>query len=162
MTTDEGLRAALHRKSPRGIRIIATARDIETMNLAVDLGFRPLIKLLQPDERIKIKFAVYQQPVSGKVSVSGDFRGFGDEGSVQVIPFTFYYPYSFPNPFAAYLVPPDLSVNERVFLEDLIEDLVEQSWNQGDTYRLRSCEANWTGSDFAIDYVEQKGPTFVG
>lgn len=52
------------------------------------------------------------------------------------------------SPFAAYLIPQGLKVGEHVLLEDLIEDLVGGSWNQGDAWRLQSCEAVWNGADF--------------
>ena len=69
-----------------------------------------------------------------------------------LIYWSYYYPYSFKSPFAAYILPKDIEPGERVFLEDLIEDLVGTKWNQGDTYRLESYEAIWTGSDLEIQY----------
>jgi hypothetical protein len=69
-----------------------------------------------------------------------------------VIGWTFYYPYQFESPFAAYLVPQDIKVGEKVILEDLIEDVVSHSWNQGDTYRLPSCNAVWNGTDFTLQH----------
>jgi hypothetical protein len=39
-----------------------------------------------------------------------------------------------------------------VLVKDLIEDFIGMSWNQGDNYRLKSCEAVWDGSDLKIDY----------
>jgi len=67
-----------------------------------------------------------------------------------VIGWTYYYPYHFESPFAAYLIPPDLQIGETVLLEDLIEDVVGSSWNQGDTYRLASCKAIWDGKEFVL------------
>lgn len=69
-----------------------------------------------------------------------------------VIGWTYYYPYHFESPFAAYLVPSDLKIGEMVMLEDLIEDIVGSSWNQGDTYRLASCKAIWNGKEFILQY----------
>jgi hypothetical protein len=45
-----------------------------------------------------------------------------------------------------------LAPGERVFVEDLIEDFVGLSWNQGDAYRLESCEAMRDGTDLKISY----------
>jgi hypothetical protein len=73
-----------------------------------------------------------------------------DVDAVPVIEWTFYYPYNFESPFAAYLVPPDLQVGEIVMLEDLIEDEIGGEWNQGDTYRLASCMAIWDGKEFIL------------
>jgi len=56
---------------------------------------------------------------------------------------------------AAYLIPKDIQIGERVFIEDLIEDYVGASWNQGDTFRLESCDAIWNGKDLEIQYNPQ-------
>lgn len=69
-----------------------------------------------------------------------------------VIGWTYYYPYHFESPFAAYLVPSDLKIGEMVMLEDLIEDVVGSSWNQGDTYRLASCKAIWDEKEFILQH----------
>ncbi len=70
--------------------------------------------------------------------------------------FTWYYPYHFPNPFAAYLLPPDLKRGEEVWLEDLIEDIVGSWWNQGDTTRLAAAAAIWYVKKFKILFDPQK------
>ncbi len=62
----------------------------------------------------------------------------------------YYYPYQFPSPFAAYLIPSDLKVGERVILDDLIEDIVGASHSEG-TYRIDSAEAIWNGEKFEVD-----------
>ena len=67
------------------------------------------------------------------------------------------------SPFAAYLIPKDIVIGERVFVKDLIEDFVGKSWNQGDTYRLESCEAIWNGIDLEIQYERSENcSSFVG
>jgi hypothetical protein len=160
------------------LRIIKTARSEQEINAAVEEGYWPLVKPVVPSPEIKIKYAVLQDKLTGKISVIHDFRNanyvhdfkptglldaFGeindissvaDEDSLNdtVINFTYYYPHHFENPFAAYLLPPDIKVGEKVILEDLIEDIVSGSWNQGDTYRLKSCEAIWDGKDFIISH----------
>jgi hypothetical protein len=139
--------------NPEGLRVIRTARDEASINEGARCGFFPLVKPVQPSPEIRSKYAVVQNQVTGEIQVSGDYRWRGrmEEGEV-VIDFTFYYPHSFPSPFAAYLIPRDLQVGERVYLEDLIEDVVGGSWNQGDTYRLASCIAVWNGRDFELQY----------
>ena len=74
----------------------------------------------------------------------------------EVTSWIHYYPNPFVNPYAAYLIPSDIQIGERVFLEDLIEDYIGAKWNQGDTYRLPSCEAIWNGKDFNIQYDPEK------
>ena len=60
-----------------------------------------------------------------------------------------YYPYEFSSPFAAYLVPPDIEVGEKVVLEDLIEDHIGRI-HQSDVYRVQNTEAEWDGKKFVI------------
>ncbi len=134
------------------IRTIQTARDEKSINLAARNGFFPLIKKLKPSKKIRSKYAVFQNKDTGEIRVSGDYRSYGieDENFKPVIDFTFYYPHQFPSPFAAYLIPNDLRVGEKVFIEDLIQDYVKGAWNQGDVYRLESSFAIWNGKDFDI------------
>jgi len=155
--------------------VIKTARDIESMNKACLEGFFPLVKQVEPLEMIKNKFAVIQNTKTGEVEMIKDFRSRlrGNEteylfedldedlNSKQskyetVIDWAYYYPYQFNLPFAAYLIPKNLKKGERVFVEDLIEDYIGLAWNQGDTYRLESCEAIWTGRDLEIQYDPKK------
>ena len=139
------------------LRSIGTARDEQAINEAAKNGFFPLIKKVEPSDALRSKFAVMQNIKTGQITVVSDYRDRGysrsnEVGFETVIPFTFYYPYAFPSPFAAYLIPKDLKVGERVLLLDLIEDYVGSTWNQGDTFRLESCEAIWNGIDFDIQY----------
>ena len=140
------------RMSGGDLRVIRTARTEQSINEAARDGYRPLIKRVAPDPSIHSKFAVYQHRTTGEIQVTGDFRGLpsADEYD-EVIGWTDYYPYAFPGPFAAYLIPADIEVGERVFVEDVIEDLVGATWNQGDVYRLESSEAVWDGSDLIIE-----------
>lgn len=149
-----------NRKIPQELRIIRTARTEDEINKAARDGYFPLVKKVSPSPEVRSKFAVYQNPESGEISVVGDYRLKG--GGNEVIGFTFYYPHNFPSPFAAYLIPPDLKTGEIVILEDLIEDLVGDFWNQGDVYRLKSCEAVWDGKDFIIHHDESTVSGFVG
>jgi len=74
----------------------------------------------------------------------------------------FYYdPYPVSVPFAAYLIPKDLAPGTRVWVEDLIENLVGECWNQGDVYRLEKAEAVWTGKDLVIDHDPKKPPQML-
>ncbi len=145
------------------LRVIKTARDEKSINQAVAEGFFPLLKQVVPSSKIRSKYAVLQNPETGAIQVTGDLRARNREpGYETVIDFTFFYPHSFPSPFAAYLIPSDLKVSERVFLEDLIEDLVGSSWNQGDSYRLQSCQAIWNGKDFDIQHKPIQYDTMIG
>jgi len=143
-------------KNIKGLRVIETARDTGSINMAAKKGFKPLVKKVNPSEDISTKYKVIQYKETGEIEVLGDYRGemiIGDTREFDtVIDWTWFYPYSFKSPFAAYLIPADIVVGERVFIRDLIEDYVGISWNQGDSYRLESCEAIWNGSDLEIQY----------
>lgn len=141
------------KNNKNGLRIIKTARDQFNINNAAKTGLKPLIKKVEPSDKIRSKFSVIQHEISGEIKIISDFRAdtFSDDYK-KVIDWTSYYPHSFKSPFAAYLIPKDIKIGERVFIEDLIEDYVGASWNQGDTYRLDSCEAIWNGTDLEIQY----------
>ncbi|MDG1279619.1 MAG: hypothetical protein P8O16_20280 [Algoriphagus sp.] len=139
-----------------GLRIIYTARNSKEIRKAFQSGFYPLVKKVIPSTEIFTKYAVFQHKETGEVDFTSDYRSNHDEFWEQVIPWTNYYPYNFESPYAAYLLPKDLKVGERVLLADLIEDIVGSRWNQGSNYRLESCEAVWNGQDFEIDFDLKK------
>tara|TARA_B100002052_G_scaffold88815_1_gene81720 strand:+ start:696 stop:1136 length:441 start_codon:yes stop_codon:yes gene_type:complete len=142
------------------LRVIKTARDKDEINLAANSGFFPLMKLVKPSSKISSKFAIRQDGKNGTIEILGDYRE-GD-GSDCIIGWTNYYPYNFKSPYAAYLIPKDIKIGERVILEDLIEDIVGGRWNQGDAWRLDSCEAIWNGDDFEIQYDENNIQQVIG
>ncbi len=138
------------------LRVIKTARDIDSINKAVQNGLKPLIKKVEPSVEIRSKYSVVQNKKTREIEIVGDYRGgfhSDDNGEfLTLIDWTFYYPHNFKSPFAAYLIPIDTVVGERVFIEDLIEDYIGARWTQGDTYRLENCEAIWNGTDLEIQY----------
>ena len=141
------------KENTNNLRIIKTARDKDAINQAAKAGYFPLVKILEPSEQIRSKFAVLQNIKTGEILVPNDFRcSSGGKDYTKIIDFTPYYPYSFSSPYAAYLIPKDITAGEHVFLEDLIEDLVGSTSNQGDKYRLPGCEAIWNGETFEIQY----------
>jgi hypothetical protein len=154
-------------KNAHGLRVIKTARDKDSINSAAKSGLQPLIKKVEPSDKIRSKYSVVQNKKTGEIELVGDYRisFFLDNNHdfETVIDWTFYYPHSFKSPFAAYLIPKDISIGERVFIEDLIEDYIGASWNQGDTYRLESCEAIWNGTDLEIQYDPKENQSiFLG
>ena len=154
-------------RNPKGLRIIKTARDKSSINKAAKRGLKPLIKKVEPSDKIRSKYCVIQNKNTGEIITIGDYRGsintnYNDDFET-VIDWTFYYPHNFKSPFAAYLIPKDIKIGERVLIEDLIDDYIGAHWNQGDTYRLQSCEAIWNGIDFEIQYEPQTNCTnFIG
>ncbi len=96
--------------TPGNRRIVKTGRTVEEINAAAKQGFRPLVKAVRPSNNIHYRVAVFQDPETGEIESSGDVR-FSGRGK-RVIDYTYYYPYHFPNPFAAYLVTNDIAVGE--------------------------------------------------
>lgn len=152
--------------NPEGYRVIKTARSLEAMNEAAKKGFRPLVKKVEPSEEIKSKYTIFQHKETGEVEYVVDARAVWrfqkNRKYVKVIDRTFFYPYNFESPIAAYLVPKDLKKGDFVYLEDLIEDLVDFEWNQGVSRRLTGCEAIWDGEDFKVLYTSKKAVRIMG
>jgi len=152
-------------RHPEGMRVIKTARDLQGINKAAHAGFMPLVKKLQPSKKIRTKYSVIQNKQTGEIKILGDYRepmySSIEKGFETVIDWTFYYPHSFKSPFAAYLIPKDIQIGEKVFIEDLIQDFIEAQWNQGDAYRLQSCEAIWNGSDLEIQHDPNSTDGFI-
>ena len=140
---------------PGDRRIVKTGRTVEEINAAARLGYRPLVKSVLPGSDIRERVAVFQDRSTGEISVCGDLR-YGDSYGEMVLGYTSYYPYHFPNPFAAYLVPPDIAPGEEVWLDDLIEDVVAEWGGQGQNTRLEASPAIWNGSDFDIQFDPQR------
>lgn len=142
------------RDNSNGLRVIRTARDKDSINNAARNGFKPLLKKVEPSDKIHSKYSVFQNKKTGEIEVIVDYRQdfFDDSDFETVINWTRYYPHNFKSPFAAYLIPQDIKIGERVFIEDLIQDYIGAKWNQGDTFRLESCEAIWNGRDLVIQY----------
>jgi hypothetical protein len=142
--------------NPDGLRIINTARTLKKINAAATAGLWPLVKPVIPSPEVQEMVAVFQNKVTGEIKLSGDCRShFGDEYEC-VMDYTDYYPYHFPEPYAAYLIPTDLQEGERVWLDDVIEDIVAVFGNQGYRPRLDSCEAIWEQGNFRILFDPKK------
>lgn len=137
---------------PRDRRVIRTGRTEESINAAARAGLRPLVKVVRPSDQIFWVLAVYQNSETGAIGVlgpDGNTRFLRErEPLIEWLP---YYPYHFPNPFAAYLLPSDLTAGEEVWLEDLIEDVVAYHGFR-DQSRLAAAPARWNGEDFEIRY----------
>lgn len=131
-------------------RVIRTARTEKAINAAVDEGFFPLVKKVEPSPDVFHSVFLVQDPGTGKVRAMADLRVL--ESGLRLMVAGSRYPYHFPSPFAAYLLPPDLVPGETVWLDDLIEDVVAIRGNQGYFPRLASAPAVWNGTDFELAF----------
>ena len=151
--------------NPDKLRIIYTARNETDINKAAIEGFVPLVKhVVAAFPQIRSKYAVFQNKETNEIVVCGDYRNNmqHDEKYETVIDWVFYYPYHFESPYAAYLIPEDIEIGEKVFLDDVIEDIVTRRWNQGNTWRLKNVEAVWNGEDFDISQEEKQVTRVMG
>jgi hypothetical protein len=146
------------------MRIIKTARSLDEINQGISDGFIPLIRKVEPSDKIRVKYALYQNLITDEFKEINDYRSeFSlDDNYMEVISWDSYYPYKFESPYAAYLIFKDIKEGEKVIVEDVIEDIVGSIWNQGDSFRLQSCEAIWNGEDLELIYEEPTEPTMVG
>lgn len=142
------------RHAPGRRRIVRTARTEEDINAAARSGLRPLVKPVRPHRDVECRVCVFQNPDTGEIYECNDVRAWNLAHDL-VVHMT-YYPYRFPRPFAAYLIPSDLLPGEEVWLDDLIEDVVAIWGNQGWRSRLASGPAIWNGQDFDILFDSER------
>ena len=162
--------AALDESCP--LRRIKTARGLREIEELRSPALRPLVV---PVGRGRTQtFAVWQHLKTGEVAIQGDLRCRPDEAEVrsngrlrpgkrrtwvQVVGWSEYelgqrrgddgYP------IAAYMIPSDLRPGERVFIEDIIEDvLASRNASQGGRDYHRSAPALWTGREFRFQVPE--------
>ena len=106
-------------KPKSNLRSIRTARTESEINSAANEGLFPLVKRVIPSDKIKVKYAVFQNPKTGAIKASSDFRdAFSLDPAMsdyeKIIDYGFYYPYNFQSPFAAYLIPKDLKKGDEL------------------------------------------------
>jgi hypothetical protein len=151
-----------HRVSaPDGMLVIKTARRLEDINLAAKQGLWPIVKKLNPLKSLFLDYFVLQNKDTGSVGMHHNVYRHTFVGNLKkVIEHSSYYPYSFPSPFAAYLVPKALEIGTMVWLDDVIEDLVEGYDENCLAFRVESIRAEWTGDDFTLQYIPPYEPRF--
>ena len=128
---------------------IRTARTERAINRAVTQGFFPLVKPVVPSPDVHFVIGVDQDPETGTIKLLREVRLYSPN---TVINFIAYYPYNFPSPFAAYLIPEDLVPGDKVWIEDLIEDIVAVLGDEGNQPRLACAPAVWDGEHFEIQF----------
>lgn len=152
-------------KHINGLRIIQTLRDVSETNINdyIDKGYRVVIRKLEPLQDLYITKNIYRHKETKKIVINGvDPRSwtYVNDLEYELLEKITFYPYYFEQPYAAYLVPQDVQVNEEVFLSDLIEDYIGDRHHRN--YRLKSCEAIWNGKDLEILYTKEKQHFCIG
>lgn len=136
------------------LRAIYTARTLAAIHRGIAAGFRALLEPVVPHPNIRSWYQLLQHRVCGRIVVvtrRRDPRALSFEYT-EVLPATAYYPYTFPAPYAAYLLPPDLEPGERVYLYDIIADIVEYLPGQRSGRRMRGV-AVWDGERMEVEPV---------
>ncbi len=133
----------------RNIKTLRTRKEIKD---AINSGYKILKQQVKPSKAIRVTDLHIKDKQTGKIIIKPyNYHALpGDYDRYKVLKKRTYYPYDFPSKVAAYLLPDDLKVGERVVLEDLIEDIVGESHAWG-TYRLASAEAVRNGEKFDVD-----------
>ena len=104
---------------------IRTARSVDEVNRAANLGYWPDVRRVRFDtENFLAEVKVRQHADSGHISLNNDPRAEADRDRwAEIIPTTRYYPYYQPSPIAAYLVPRHLPDGAQLLIMDPIEDV---------------------------------------
>lgn len=144
-----------HAWDAAGLPVIKTARNLVAMADGQARGCRLVIRRCGQTGEIGSKCIVYQHSTTGELWWSVDYRSEApnrsNESEWSLVADWFHHRADQPFPLAAYLVPPGLKRGQRVLLEDLIEDVGVEYWNQGDSRRLLSSVAVWNGYDFELE-----------
>ena len=153
----------IHEGNPEQLPVVLTVRSLPAMDYAASQGQRLVFRRVGTENEFgDSKFIVYRHSVTGRLWWSGDYRdGFppsenqreiqsdGRSPWEQVADWFWVRP-DRPFPLAAYVVPKDLEPGTHVFVEDVIEDIPIEIRNQGDSARMLSGRAVWTGEDVQL------------
>lgn len=150
----------LAKENYNDLPIVQTARSLAIMEDAQARGYKLVFKNTGEESSFGAeKYVLYQHIHTGKLWWSGDYRNesphevFGQAGGSKwhLIKDWFHVRPDRPFPLAAYIVPKDLQPGTRVYLEDVVEDVLETYWNQGNAERILSSGATWDGVNFIVD-----------
>jgi hypothetical protein len=152
--------------------VIKTVRTIGDINRAASMGYAVDIRRIKYEiKKLRWKMTIGQDPHSGRIDTSGDYRtdfkdstfGFGTNTKYrEITPFFSYYPYFQSIPIAAYVIPKHSPDGTKVVVEDPIEDFVGSSWNQGDISRATNVYGYIENMKVVIDETDILVEEFIG
>lgn len=149
-----------HGKEKINCPIVKTARTASQINSNHD-GYHVLIRPVYIDEHIryKVKLTDSEKGYSGydyRTYMRYDPDGFfNSQSGIPKDPTNWWFPLKSTFPFAAYLIPEDVKIGQKVYVPDIIQNFIKSSWNQGDVFRLESGYGIWTGHDIQFDFPTQ-------
>lgn len=142
-----------------GLLIIQTARSFAAIEEGIARGCHPLFVRANEKSKVGMKYSVSYNRATRELLVAGRHWLSGKEGWETVADFVHDNDKS-ASPIAAYMIPEGLDPGEKVYVADVIEDLIGQAVatrGRGGSYRLKSAEATWTGEDLRLIYREAPG-----
>lgn len=169
-------------KLTEGLVLIKTARTVEDINRAANMGYWPDVRFVEYKDRESDEgfdarilhnqdindspqswLAVGQNPSTGHIKWSDRDWSLFSPGSLlkEIIPITGYYPNYQQLPIAAYLIPPSLPDGSEVILEDPIEDLAGRARNRDET-RFDPIKGYVKDRKVLIDYQSVKRRVVMG
>lgn len=152
-------RVGLNEATGGKIPTINTARTIEEMNFAVENGFLVVPRKVDCQAGAKDSLSLYRNESTGLFSCIFDMRHSPyhaeASGLTRVFDFFTYSTDEAVSPVAGYVIPKDLAAGSRVFIEDVIEHLV-QDYPQNSAVRMPSWWGTWTGEDVVLARFEQE------
>lgn len=154
------------KNNPLCLRVIKTARDINSINGHVKNGYIPLIRKASCNPEIGWYINIYQNNETGEFVERNQYcevenrDGFDIENHEKIFENIHHYPHNFKSSYGAYLIPNDLFIGQQVFIEDLIEDFVGAytiTYRGKTVERAVSCHAIWNGKDLEISTPKENG-----
>lgn len=141
--------------NPAGLPVISTVRSLEAMDALQRAGYRLLIQETGIKNKFgESKYQVFEHVITGQLRWAGDYREvFMPSDEWRLVKDWFFARSDRLFPLAAYVLPPDIQPNSRVYLEDVIEDIHVMRWNQGNGGRLESTEAIWNGKTMKYNRI---------
>lgn len=157
--------ASIAMEAPPNLREIKTISSTIELNDAQKGGDRVIIRKYKQNPQLLHKALLLQNIKTGEVVEAPSrnyIRQYAEHVSLPESEWQLVFEfssYSRENPpsreWAAYIVPKDTEIGERVFIRNLIEDLVAcEFWNY--KYAAESAVATWDGNDLVIDHDSYK------
>lgn len=149
-------------KNYENLPVVRTARSFAAMQDGISRGDRLQIMPAGPTSNIGDIYSAIRNISTGNIiyqrGTTHGRDGLTEDHDWEFISEGFLHRPGQTFPFAAYLIPADVLPGQRVFVEDLIEDVISFKSNNGDSTRRNSCSAIWLGYQLKL---EDDGPAEV-
>ncbi len=140
------------------MRKIKTIRGKKALQKAKELNIKIIVRNVEPFQTVSGKYCIVKNKITKQTYKLHDFRDSRRRSCFYKVITDWTYEYKnhvYPD-VAAYVIPDDIQEEEIVFIEDLIENLIGFTYNQGGNSRLASCKAQWVKNDLKILYNQDR------